>query len=180
MDETEARREEPTGTAERPDRSGPTERYGRDARVATRGGEAGESPAFRDPHPRTYGRPDRDRLKRAFWAYVQGHDRGWEAERKRRTADATLEAEQRERRRRRALQGTPDEAAGGPTPAGLAPVADDRPPAGLGAARFGVPVPERLDFHRGPDTWRERIDRTRRAGTPPPRRTEDPRRAEEA
>lgn len=133
---------------------------GRDPRVATKGGEAAEAPTFETPYPRTYGRPDPDRLKRAFWAYVQGHDRGWGAERKRRTAETFLEGEELERGRRRALEGAPEEPEGGATPSGLAAAADDRPAVRASAARFGVPVPERLDYHRGPDTWRERIGRT--------------------
>lgn len=136
------------------------ERYGRDPRVATRGGEAGPSPSFRTPYPRTYGAPERDRLRLGYWAYVQGHDRGWEAERKRKEAERFLALE-REERRRRTPDGAPRGEGGGPTPSGLAAAAEDRPAAPDPTARFGVPVPDRLDFHRGPDVWRDRIDRDR-------------------
>lgn len=114
------------------------------------------------PHPRTYGRPDRYRLKRAYWAYVQGHDRGWEAERKQREADAAVEAEARERLRRRALRGEPRAVDAGPAPSGLTGAAEGWASAGPSETRFGVPVPERLDFHRGPDTWRHRLGSRRR------------------
>lgn len=143
-------------------------RHGRDPRVATRGGEAGEAPSFDAPYPRTYGPPDRDRLKLGYRAYVEGHDRGWEAERKRRMAEAGVEAEAEERRVRRAPRGAPTESGPGPSPGGLASGARDRPKADAGAARYGVPVPERLDFHRGPDTWRDRIGRPRPEPDPSP------------
>lgn len=109
-------------------------------------------------YPRTYGRVDRHFLKSAYWAYVQGHDLGWEADRKRRAAAAILETEALERRRPGVRAGErserePDAASGRLERTG------PRPPE---APRFGVPVPERLDFHRGPDTWRDRLGRPAR------------------
>lgn len=104
----------------------------------------------------TYGRPGRDRLKAAYLAYVWGHDRGWEAERKRREAEALAEREVRGRR------GPPRRPEGRPSaesPGSLA-----APPAFPGTPRLGVPVPERLTFHRGPGAWRDRLARRRRDG----------------
>lgn len=114
------------------------EPQGRGRDVATREGDVA-APSFRDePYPRSYGRPDRSFLRRALRAYVMGHDRGWEAERKLEAADREVEPRFADRFR-------------------------EAPPEGASAAapttRFGVPVPERLDFHRGPDTWRDRIRR---------------------
>lgn len=119
-------------------------------------GEGEAAPSFEAPHPRTYGRPGRDRLKAAYWAYVWGHDRGWEAERKRHEGEALAKAGAGERRRppRGAEERTP---AGSSGSLAVAPV----PP---GAPRFGIPVPERLSFHRGPGTWRSRLARRREGG----------------
>lgn len=71
---------------------------------------------------------DRATLHRALRAYVEGHDRGWTVARKREK--------------------------GAPHRDVTEPAFDDR--ATRSQARIGVPVPERLDFHRGPDTWRSR------------------------
>lgn len=67
-------------------------------------------------------------FRRAVRAYVMGHDRIWEAERKL-GRDVTGVAEE-----------TPE-----PEPHG-----EPEPP------RYGVPVPRTLRFHRGPSTWRDR------------------------
>lgn len=68
-------------------------------------------------------------LKRALRSYVAGHDRGWSVDRKRQTGGIHRQD---------------------PT----APTFDE--PAARSERVVGVPVPERLDFHRGPDTWRSR------------------------
>ena len=65
-------------------------------------------------------------LKAALRAYVAGHDRGWEADRKLEAAEP-----------------------GGDASEGEIPWSSE--PEG---PRFGVGVPDELDFHRGPDTWR--------------------------
>lgn len=67
----------------------------------------------------------RGRLAAALRAYVEGHDRGWDADQKRRAAAAAESPE--------------PEIAWSPEPE---------------SPRFGVAVPDELDFHRGPDTWR--------------------------
>lgn len=159
------------------ERDGPTPAL--DTHVAPHGGEeVGEAPSFEAfPYPTSYGRPDRASLERALWAYILGHDRGWEAERKREQAEARLAREKKEaprgvrerpsagRREPSAAElrePPPAEADTGPedTSASLAgAMREDLPEAGIRQARFGVPVPERLDFHRGPDTWRDRIRR---------------------
>lgn len=68
-------------------------------------------------------------LGAALRAYVEGHDRGWDADRKLR---ASAGADPQE----------PD----------IAWSAEPESP------RFGVGVPDELDFHRGPDTWRGGAD----------------------
>ncbi len=72
---------------------------------------------------------DRATLHRALRAYIAGHDRGWTVGRKRETG------------------GSDREEAASPTFDELA---------GRSESHIGIPVPERLDFHRGPDTWRSR------------------------
>lgn len=149
------------------------ERRGRD--VATREGDVA-APSFRDePYPRSYGRPGRSFLRRALRAYVMGHDRGWEAERKLEAADREVEprfadrfrevppegasAAARGKGRGRGAAGAGDADLDEATPARPDAADEDRPRARIPSTRFGVPVPERLDFHRGPDTWRDRIRR---------------------
>lgn len=111
-----------------------------------------------DVHPRSYPVPGRLNLKRALRAYVHGHDRGWEAERKAELAAGDEEG----------YLGSGQALARGEQ--------TERPGAGSDAApepgkaregrRYGVPVPEELDFHRGADTWRDRIPRPHRARRP--------------
>ncbi len=69
---------------------------------------------------------DRRDLRAALDAYVRGHDRVWEPDRK----------------LPRHPRPEPELPEFGSVPA--------RP-------RYGVAVPARLDFHRGPDTWRTRL-----------------------
>jgi hypothetical protein len=77
-------------------------------------------------------------LKLALRAYVLGHDAGHDVGTKLRIAERELDTEG---------------VAGNPGPATAAPVeADGR----------GVPVPERLDFHRSAGTWRDRVPGLRR------------------
>ena len=81
-----------------------------------------------DPPPTRY---DRGWLKRALRAYVSGHDRGLVAARKL----GAVEPEGADRAVERVERS--DRAAG---------------PSGL-----DVPVPDRLDFRRGPGRWRDRL-----------------------
>lgn len=126
--------------------------------------ETGRDPApsfRREPHPTSYGRPDRARLKRALQAYIAGHDRGWEAERKLREADRDVERAAADRFREPPAEDAahpPGERAAG---SGGMPESTRtaRSRASVRATAYGVSVPERLVFHRGPDTWRDRLRR---------------------
>lgn len=140
---------------------------GTDRYVATKGDEGAVSPSFEVPWVvRSYAYPDRAHLKRALRQYVLGHDRGFDAETKR------LLAEAEPGRRRPVRGGSPgeEEPPPGPETASVAPAGlesamwTDAPAAGLRDGRFGAPVPERLSFHRGPDTWRDRLFRGRKRG----------------
>ncbi len=95
-------------------------------------------------------------LKRAVRTYVLGHDVGYDVETKSRIGAGALEAERLATGPAAAL-GPPGAARTGPA-AGLDPAAATSASAG---AR-GVPVPERLDFHRSAGTWRDRIPGLRR------------------
>lgn len=138
----------------------------RDTEVPVKGGgEDRQTPSFGAPYPTTYGRPDRWRLKSAYWSYVLGHDRGWDAERKRASGEARVAEEDRERLRRipEAGASTADEDGNEGGSPGLAGGMDEDLPDATSSRALGVSVPERLSFHRGPDTWRERIEGLRRA-----------------
>ena len=137
--------------------------------VATRAGDA-VAPSFeREPHPRSYGRPDRSFLRRALRAYVMGHDRGWEAERKLEAAAEEVEPRFADR-----FRPVPPPEAGARedvaerTPGRPGTAADEAARASVRETSYGVPVPERLDFHRGPDTWRDRLGDAGRTGGPGP------------
>lgn len=100
-------------------------------------------------YPRGYPTPGRMDWRRALRAYVAGHDRGWEADRKYRSAEEatdTSPAPSREEapRRHEAPEASGEEAgeATGRTEEGT---------------RYGVPVAEELSFHRGASTWRDRL-----------------------
>lgn len=80
--------------------------------------------------------PARIDPRRAADIYVSGRTRAIPVEEKRRRAARELEA----------------------PPPGFERV--DAPEPGSGP-RYGVPVPEELDFHRGAGTWRERIGQSR-------------------
>lgn len=138
----------------------------RDTQLPVKGGEGeAQTPSFRTPYPTSYGRPDRWRLKSAYWSYVLGHDRGWDAERKRASGDARAAERDRERLRRPPEAGASaagDEAGEG-TPGLAGGMGEDVPEATASRSRYGVPIPENLSFHRGPDTWRDRIEGLRPA-----------------
>lgn len=109
------------------------------------GGERFQEEAY----PRSYPVPGDMDWRRALRAYVDGHDRGREAERKFRDARAEMAPRRAPAR---------EEAPAREPPPG---VPDAAPAEGTGTwqARYGVPVPDRdgLRFHRGPGTWRDRL-----------------------
>lgn len=122
----------------------------------TYGRGGGEAFADRD-YPHSYGRPGASGWRRALRAYVDGHDRGWEAERKDREAAAAAEGSRPGREEepdRTPAPDAPSEEAGdeatGRTVRGWTP--------------YGVEVPERheLEFHRAASTWRDRLPRADR------------------
>lgn len=101
--------------------------------------------------PRSYGPSGSMDWRRALRAYVTGHDRGWEADRKYREAEARVAdfgspaAARREERPERSRE---PEAEGRPA---------DATARAARALRFGVPVARTLRFHRGASTWRDRL-----------------------
>lgn len=117
------------------------------------GGEAFES----HDYPHAYGQPASGEWRRALRAYVNGHDRGWEAERKLEVADAAVEETRpgREESPRRVAGPEADSEEAG----GEATARTER-----GGTRFGVEVPDRdqLVFHRSASTWRDRLPRADR------------------
>lgn len=142
----------------RQDRRGYRETFGR---------RAGERFTEHD-FPRSYPVPEPLDWRRALRAYIAGHDRNWEADRK--FAEAAEEAEVRD---------VPAPEAGPgewPVPDGSRGQADrqedeedageeDVGTAGTGeGTRFGVGVPDRdqLEFHRGASIWRDELEESRR------------------
>lgn len=122
----------------------------------TYGRGGGESFEDQD-HPHSYPGPGTGGWRRALRAYVNGHDRGWGAQRKLDVAGAEVETSRpgREEEPRRA------------PPAGKASAeAVDEATARTdrGGTPFGVEIPDRdrLDFHRGASTWRDRLPRAER------------------
>lgn len=107
-------------------------------------------------YPRTYRTPGRINLKKAMREYVRGHDRGWDQETKSRMADESLEADESEEGYlgpgQAVASGELTLRVGGETATGAASGGD-----GDDRARYGVGVPEKLVFHRGADTWRDRV-----------------------
>lgn len=110
-----------------------------------------------EDYPHSYGRAHAGGWRRALRAYVNGHDRGWEAERKLQVADASVEEVRpgrEEEPRRRPASDSPSEEA------------DEEATARAGRARtpFGVEIPDRdeLDFHRTASIWRDRLPRADR------------------
>lgn len=110
-------------------------------------------------YPHSYATAGPGDWRTALRAYVDGHDRGWETERKESEAE---EATAREEVRR--AGGSPDGAPAaepGGEPAGGGGEATARTEEGT---RFGVSVPDRheLRFHRSASVWRDRLpDATR-------------------
>ncbi len=95
-------------------------------------------------------------LKRALRVYVLGHDAGYDVATKLRIAAGALETERLAAGPAAALD-PPGAAHAGPA-AGLDPAAATSASAG----DRGVPVPEKLDFHRSAGTWRDHIPGLRR------------------
>jgi hypothetical protein len=111
-------------------------------------------------YPRSYPVPGRLNLKQALRAYVHGHDRGWDADRK-----AELAAEGEDEGFTGAGQALESGERTGPAD-GDGRDDDARPDETGKGSRYGVPVPETLDFHRGAAIWRDRIPRPRRSRRP--------------
>lgn len=79
-------------------------------------------------------------VRRALRTYVVGRAAGYDSAMKERLAEAALESE-----------------AGAARP-------PERPASAGGSASFGVPVPEKLEFHRSASRWRDRIPGLRGGG----------------
>lgn len=114
-------------------------------------GRGGGARFQEEVYPRSYGSPHGLDWRRALRAYVRGHDRGWESDRKYRAAE-----DRRGPAERAARTARPKRARRPETPSRPAEGTTAKTEAG---PRFGVPVPERLSFHRGASRWRERIPR---------------------
>lgn len=101
-------------------------------------------------YPHSYGSPGGLDWRRALRAYVNGHDRGWEADRK--FAVAAEEAEGAS-----AAQGEEPERHAAPRVG--AERADEATARTGRGTRFGVGVadPSEMTFHRAASTWRERL-----------------------
>lgn len=150
-----AEQPEARSSAEEPDREGPGD-----------GEAAGRSSPYRgtasdyggEVYPRSYRTPGRINLEKAMREYVEGHDRGWDQETKSRKADESLERDESKKGYlgpgQAMASGEPADTVGGDATASEAadvPAEDLRP-------RFGVGVPRKLRFHRGADTWRDRVE----------------------
>jgi hypothetical protein len=125
----------------------------------TYGRAAGERYGAAD-YPHAYGAPGRTDWRRALRAYVNGHDRGWEADRKYEVA-AGEEPARREPRSPASAGGRGGEGDAG---AAGASEADDATARTGRGTRFGVGVadPSEMTFHRSASTWRERLPRAPR------------------
>lgn len=124
----------------------------------TYGRAAGERFGSAD-YPHAYGAPGRMDWRRALRAYVNGHDRGWEADRKHEVAAGEAPARSEPRSPAPAGErGEGDVAAAGASEAGDATARTAR------GTRFGVGVadPSEMTFHRSASTWRERLPRAPR------------------
>lgn len=129
------------------------------------GAESGETSAYRgdssdyddEIYPRTYRAPGQINLKKAMREYVRGHDRGWDQETKSRMAEDELEADAS----REAYLGPGQAVASGELTLRVGGETSTEAAADVGEGedrpRFGVGVPEKLEFHRGADTWRDRV-----------------------
>lgn len=110
-------------------------------------------------YPRSYSGHGRLNLKKAMREYVQGHDRGWTQEKKARLARESIDSEAGGQEGylgpgQAVESGELTLRVGGETSAEAAAGAEGR---GEDRLRFGVGVPEKLQFHRGADTWRDRV-----------------------
>lgn len=122
------------------------ETYGRDA------GERFEE----GDYAHAYGVPGRLDWRRAVRAYVNGHDRGWEADRKHERAAGEVAGRP---------AGPAGAGAAAPEGSGERGSAADVATARSGeGTRYGITVPDReeLDFHRSASTWRDRLPRAPR------------------
>lgn len=116
----------------RKERAGDRERSRRDYEETY--GRGGGDRFGEEEHPHAYGAPEARDWRRALRAYVDGHDRGWSADRKHREAA--------------------EEVSGASEPA------REEAPARTGrGTRYGVDVPDResFSFHRSASTWRDRL-----------------------
>lgn len=116
----------------------------------TYGRAAGERFGGAD-YPHAYGAPEGVNWRRALRAYVSGHDRGWEADRKYAVAagagpDAASPGREAEPERHGAPE-IPDAEAGEATAR-----TERGTPFGVGVAD-----PGEMTFHRSASTWRERL-----------------------
>lgn len=93
-------------------------------------------------------------VRRAFHTYVIGRDVGFDPELKEELAEARLG---RESAASRAPASTSASGSGSAPEVASAAVAGSSPP-------FGVPVPERLVFHRSASRWRDLIPGLRGGG----------------
>lgn len=143
-----------------------------EAAGSTESGESGEADGSTSPYrgdssdydeeiyPRSYRTPGRINLKKAMREYVRGHDRGWDQETKSRMAEESLEAEESDEGYlgpgQAVASGELTLRVGGETSTEAArdSTAHDEDE---GRPRFGVGVPETLEYHRGADTWRDRV-----------------------
>lgn len=121
----------------------------------------GDSSEYDDEvYPRSYRTPGRINLKKAMREYVQAHDRGWTQEKKARVAEESLDSEAGGEE---GYLGPGQAVASGQVTLRIGGEASAADAAGAGGSgegdrlRFGVGVPERLQFHRGADTWRDRV-----------------------
>lgn len=124
---------------------GYSETYGRSA--GRRFGRAG--------YPHAYGTPRGVNWRRALRAYVNGHDRGWEADRKFAVAAEEEAGASPARREEPERHGAPD------TRTAEVELATARTGRGTRYG-VGVPDPEEMTFHRSASTWRERLPRAPR------------------
>ena len=91
-------------------------------------------------------------LKRALRVYVLGHDAGYDVATKLRIGAGALETEQLG-----ASVAAPAAALDPPEAARTGPAVGLDSATSASAGDRGVPVPERLDFHRSAGTWRDHI-----------------------
>lgn len=106
-------------------------------------------------YPHSYAVPGSMDWRRALRAYVNGHDRGWEADRKYEVAAEEKPGGSPARTEEPERHDAPD--AGGREAAEATGATEE-------GGRFGVGIPDReeLAFHRGPSTWRDRLPDARR------------------